>query len=235
MKNLLSETPILNFSHPALKALIERRGWHALSEKERILAVYNFVRDEIRFGYNVSDDIPASAVLADGYGQCNTKGNLFMALLRGVGAPCRFHGFTINKELQKGALTGIWYRLAPQEIVHSWVEILFEGKWRNIEGFILDKKYLTALQVRNPEVRGYFCGYGVATENFANPQVDWNGGDTYIQKEGIKQDFGIFDSPDDFYKGHQQKLNWLKRLIFRWLTRHSMNRNVRRIRRQAGQ
>lgn len=230
MKNLLSETPILNFSHPSLKALIERRGWQALSERDRILAVYNFVRDEIQFGYNVSDAIPASAVLADGYGQCNTKGNLFMALLRAVGIPCRFHGFTINKELQKGAITGIWYRLAPQEIVHSWVEILFEGKWLNIEGFILDKKYLTALQLRNPEVGGFFCGYGVATDNFANPQVDWNGGDTYIQKEGIKQDFGIFDSPDAFYKEHQQKLNWLKRLIFRWLTRHSMNRNVRRIR-----
>lgn len=230
MNQMLNETPILNFSHPSLKALIERRGWQALSEKDRILTVYNFVRDEIQFGYNVSDDIPASAVLADGYGQCNTKGNLFMALLRAVGIPCRFHGFTINKELQKGAITGIWYRLAPQEIVHSWVEILFEGKWRNIEGFILDKKYLNALQLRNPGIRGYFCGYGVATDNFANPQVDWNGGDTYIQKEGIKQDFGIFDSPDDFYKGHQQKLSWLKRLIFRWITRHSMNRNVRRIR-----
>lgn len=231
MKNLLSETLILDFSHPSLKALIERRGWQKLPEKDRILAIYNFVKDEIRFGYNVSDDIPASAVLADGYGQCNTKGNLFMALLRAVGIPCRFHGFTINKELQKGAITGIWYRLAPQEIVHSWVEILFEGKWRNIEGFILDKQYLTALQGRNPDVKGYFCGYGVATDNFANPQVDWNGGDTYIQKEGIKQDFGFFDSPDDFYKDHRQKLNWVKRLIFRWLTRHSMNRNVSRIRR----
>lgn len=228
---LISETPILDFSHPSLKALVEHRGWKALPEKGRIFAIYNFVRDEIRFGYNVSDDIPASAVLADGYGQCNTKGNLFMALLRAVGISCRFHGFTIDKALQKGAITGIWYRLAPQEIVHSWVEILYEGKWRNIEGFILDKEYLTALQVRNPEVRGYFCGYGVATDNFANPQVDWNGGDTYIQKEGIKQDFGIFDSPDEFYKGHPQKLNWLKRLIFRWLTRHSMNRNVSRIRR----
>lgn len=230
MNNLLNETPILDFNHPTITALIESRGWKVLPEKDRILAIYNFVKDEIQFGYNVSDDISASAVLADGYGQCNTKGNLFMALLRAVGIPCRFHGFTINKELQKGAITGIWYRLAPQEIIHSWVEILYDGKWRNLEGFILDKKYLTALQARNPEVRGYFCGYGVATDNFANPQVDWKGGDTYIQKEGIKQDFGVYDSPDEFYQGHQQKLNWVKRLIFRWLTRHSMNRNVRRIR-----
>lgn len=230
MQNLLRETRILDFSHPDLQSLIKKRGWREFPEKERILAIYNFVRDEIRFGYNVSDDVPASAVLADGYGQCNTKGNLFMALLRAVGIPCRYHGFTIDKELQKGAITGIWYRLAPQEIIHSWVEIFFEGKWLNIEGFILDMGYLTALQSRYKNTRGYFCGYGVATQNFANPQVQWEGGDTYIQKEGINRDFGVFDSPDEFFAGHRQSLNWLKRWIFRRITRHAMNRNVQRIR-----
>ncbi len=39
--------------------------------------------------------------MKDGYGQCNTKGTLFMALFRSVDIPCRFHGFTIDKKLQK--------------------------------------------------------------------------------------------------------------------------------------
>jgi hypothetical protein len=38
---------------------------------------------------------------------------LLMALLRAMGVPCRFHGFTINKALQRGAITGVAYRLAP--------------------------------------------------------------------------------------------------------------------------
>ena len=38
-------------------------------------------------------------VLADGYGQCNTKGTLFMALLRACNIPCRVHGFTIDKKI----------------------------------------------------------------------------------------------------------------------------------------
>lgn len=50
-------------------------------------AKYNFVRDEILFGYNADDTILASRVLAEGYGQCNTKGTLFMALLRGADIP----------------------------------------------------------------------------------------------------------------------------------------------------
>ena len=31
--------------------------------------------------------------------QCNTKGNLLMALLRGLGIQCRFQGFTIDQQL----------------------------------------------------------------------------------------------------------------------------------------
>lgn len=79
------------------------------------------MRDEIAFGYNTQDDLPASRVLADGIGQCNTKGTLLMALLRAMDVPCRFHGFTIDKALQKGAITGLAYWLAPRNIIHSWV------------------------------------------------------------------------------------------------------------------
>ena len=36
-------------------------------------------------------------------------------------------------------MTGIVYRNAPQEILHSWVEVLLDGRWYELEGFILDK------------------------------------------------------------------------------------------------
>lgn len=115
LQQLTLPTALLDFTHPAIEGLVAARGWGALSEYERIGAVYDFVRDEIAFGYNESDDLPASRVLADGIGQCNTKGTLLMALLRAVGIPCRFHGFTIDKALQKGAITGVAYLLAPRQ------------------------------------------------------------------------------------------------------------------------
>ena len=77
-------TALLDYGHPSIQSLITQRGWMHFSEDERIGAVYNFVRDGIAFGYNASDDLPASTVLADGIGQCNTKGTLLMALLRAV-------------------------------------------------------------------------------------------------------------------------------------------------------
>lgn len=105
MEQYLRETPMLNFSATNIQKLISNKEWKNADAYNRIRHIYNFVRDEIRFGYNVEDSIPASKVLDDGYGQCNTKGTLLMALLRGVSIPCRVHGFTIDKKLQKGATT----------------------------------------------------------------------------------------------------------------------------------
>ena len=129
MEQYLKETSLLNFSAENIQKLIRDRQWENIDEYNRIKKIYNFVRDEILFGYNIDDHIPASKVLSDGYGQCNTKGTLFMALLRGVHIPCRMHGFTIDKKLQKGAMTGLVYKNAPKNILTSWVEVYLDGIW----------------------------------------------------------------------------------------------------------
>lgn len=230
MTKYLQATEMLNFHHSSIQRLIEEKQWAKEDDFQKIRKIYNYVRDDIRFGYNTDDTISASEVLKDGYGQCNTKGTLFMALLRAVGIPCRIHGFTIDKRLQKGAMTGLLYKLAPQSIIHSWVEIQFQDQWYNIEGFILDIEYLNKLQDKFSDCTTSFCGYGAATDNFQNPQVDWNGNDTYIQKEGINHDFGVFNSPDEFFMQHQQQLAPLKKWFYQNIGRKLMNRNVDKIR-----
>ncbi|MDE5593402.1 MAG: transglutaminase-like domain-containing protein [Clostridiales bacterium] len=230
MQKYIEETKMLDFSHKSIQRLIISRDWLNLNEFDKIKSIYNFMRDEIKFGYNVSDKIPASKVLKDGYGQCNTKGTLFMALLRGVGIPCRVHGFTIDKELQKGAMTGIVYRNAPKNVFHSWVEVYYQDKWYNLEAFILDKDYLTKLQNKFSDCTGSFCGYGVAVTDFQNPTIEWNANDTYIQSEGINQDFGVYDSPDELLKEHGQEMSKCKELTYRLIGRRLMNRNVKKIR-----
>ena len=230
MSSLLRSTPLLDFEHPSLQAVIQRRGWAVLPEHERIGAAYHFVRDEIAFGYNTSDDLTASAVLADGYGQCNTKATLLMALLRALGIPCRLHGFTIDKGLQRGAVTGWAYLLAPRNILHSWVEVWHQARWVCLEGFILDRPYLSALQARFAKHQGPFLGFGVGTPDLAAPDVDWRGRDTYIQRDGINQDFGRFDDPDSFYAKHGANLSGVRRWVFERIVRQDMNRRVERIR-----
>ena len=216
MNKYLKETKMLDYSNPNIQQLIENRKWLELQEFDRLKSIYNFVRDEILFGYNIDDNIPASKVLKDGFGQCNTKGTLLMALLRACNIPCRVHGFTIDKKLQKGAMTGIVYKNAPQNVFHSWVEVYFEDKWYELEAFILDKKYLN--------------NYGVAVKDFKNPVIDFDRNNTYIQSEGINQDFGAYDSPDDLLKEHHQQMSPVKAFLYKNLGRHLMNRNVRKIR-----
>ena len=226
----LKETCMLDYSNPEIQELIQKMKWKELDEFERIKGIYNFVRDDILFGYNEDDAICASKVLFDGYGQCNTKGTLFMALLRACQIPCRIHGFTIDKRLQKGAMTGLVYWSAPPNIFHSWVEIYFENQWYELEGFILDRTYFKKLQNQFPNCKGAFCGYGVAVKDFRNPTIDFNRNSTYIQSEGITQDFGVYDCPDDLLKEHHQQMSRLKGFAYRYIGRHFMNRNVKRVR-----
>ncbi|SDY62169.1 transglutaminase-like domain-containing protein [Acinetobacter kyonggiensis] len=230
MERLLKETPILDYNHILIKNLIEQRKWNELGDVDKVKNIYNFVRDEIQFGYNTGDTIQASDILKDGYGQCNTKATLLMALLRAVKIPTRLHGFTIDKELQKGAIDGLWYKLSPKNILHSWVEVYVNEHWYILEGVILDRQYLQELRNINKNMTKTFCGFGVFTDNFDNPPIDWNLSDTFIQDKGINQDFGLFDSPDDFYRNHQQELSYIQSLFFKYFIRHLMNKNVNTIR-----
>jgi len=232
MEKLLEKTKLLDFNNETISHLIEEKKWKNLDEKERIKQIYEFIRDEIQFGYNANDDMPASMVLKDGYGQCNTKGILFMAILRSVKIPCRIHGFIVDKIIQKGTLTGLPYALSPKELVHSWVELYYNGKWFNLEGFILDKLYLNKVQERFSSCNTGFCGFAVATKDLKNPQIDWNENDTYIQNEGIIKDLGVFDTPDEFFSKYSQKLSPIKKFLFRNIGRYLMNKNVKKVRKQ---
>ena len=93
---MLRVTKLLDHNDPSFSRLIDYRGWRRLPPLDRVGAAYEFVRTDIRFGYNARDEIPAAQVLAEGYGQCNTKSTLLMALLRALDVPCRLHGFTIE-------------------------------------------------------------------------------------------------------------------------------------------
>ncbi len=175
MHTLLAATPLLDLHHPDVEALVTARGWRSLAPYDRIGAVYDFVRNEVAFGYNEGDELPGSRVLADD------------------------------------------------------IEVSLEGRWIELEGFILDAPYLASLQRRFPQARS-FCGYGAATPDLSAPGVEWRGQDTYIQKDGIADDFGVFDSPDAFYARHGSNLSGLKRWLYERVIRHWMNRNVCRVR-----
>ena len=230
----LQETALLNYHAENIQNLIAERGWNTRNEFDKIKEIYSFVKDEIKFGFNSCDKLSADRILKSGYGQCNTKTTLLMALLRAVGIPCRIHAFSVDKSLQRGILTGIAYRKAPAKLLHSWAEVYYDGKWYALEVVILDQKYLTELQKLYSVCTGAFCGFGVSTEQLQTPQTEWNANDTYIQHKSIEEDFGVFHSPDEMLRSHAQEVSGWKEFVYRYLIRFIMNWNVKRIRKANG-
>ncbi|MBD8046523.1 MAG: transglutaminase family protein [Clostridium argentinense] len=224
MKRYLKETKLLNYNSIEIQDLIGSRGWRSLNEKEKIKSIYNFVKDEIKFGYNKKDGMAASEVLIDGYGQCNTKSILLMALLRAVDIACRIHGFLIDKRMQKGALTGIIYMLAPKKIVHAWTEVYFNGKWLALEGVIIDMAYFNNVKNNLCEYNGGYMGYGISVKNKDKINMCWNENSTYIQSFSITDDIGIFDNPDELFRKYNNANNKFKEVIMEKLFRKTNKR-----------
>lgn len=229
-KEYLEETRLLNYNSTQIQILIAERKWLGLSEFHKIKSIYEFVQNEILFGYNSSDLLNAVEVLNDGYGQCNTKSTLLMALLRAVNIPCRLHGFDVLNDFQRGAIPKVIHFFAPKYILHTWVEVFYQGNWIALEGVITDINYLRAVQNMFISHKGTFRNYAIATENLNDTCIDWNGKDTFIQKEAIEHDYGIFSSPDIFFATHTQNMSKVKNYIYSHIGSKIMTNNVTRIR-----
>jgi transglutaminase-like putative cysteine protease len=226
MKRYLQETELLDFNHPSLEALCQARGWDQCDSGARLQKLYEFVRDEVGFGYNLREVIPASRVLEDGFGQCNTKGILLMALFRKAGYPCRFRAFGVTKQIQAGLMPPSLHRRLPNVIQHSWVEVSVDGNWINVEGYIVDSALISQVQSRFADWQGSFCGFAIAADDLHSLQNLWDGGDTYIQHKAITLEMGAYDSPDDFYAEHSSNVTGLRGLLWRWFYYRPTNRNV---------
>ena len=230
MDNYLKETRMLNYKAKSLEELVRSRNWKELDEFERIGAIYDYVRNEILFGYNRSDLLTAEEVLADGYGQCNTKATLLMALLRAVEIPCRLHGTQVSKYFQKGATSGLISVFAPKCIVHTWVEVLHKGQWIAMEGVITDETYVQGVKKRFPLHAGEFKAYAISVPDLKSLDLNWKGENLFVQNASVVKDYGVFESPDIFFSEHKQTWNRIKDFAYVHFGRKMMNRNVAGIR-----
>lgn len=232
MEKYLKDTIMLNYHAQEIVSLIDAQKWNELSDFDKIGAIYNYVQNHILLGYNKYDNLTAKQVLKDGYGQCNTKATLLMALLRAVGIFCRLHGTKVTKVFQRSLMPKIMARLAPPLIVHTWAEVLYNGEWLSLEGVITDKAYIAGLQKLYPAHKGNFFDYAVAVKDFSNLQIDWIGENTTVQQQAVVEDLGVFDSPDEFYSKYKQTYRGIKKFTYENIGRKIMTKKVAKIRKR---
>jgi len=172
----------------------------ALTVHEKLKNIFKYVRDDIKFQFPMEGDlIPASKIIENGYGQCNNKSTLFLALCKAAGIPARIHFSLISKEIQKGFFKGIPYQLIPDEISHSWVEVYVDGKWMKIDGYINDKTLHDASLKKLSELN-WEVGFSVANKTHnANPDLNFED-ENFVQMSAVTESHGVYDDPSEYYK-----------------------------------
>ncbi len=159
----------------------------SVSPEEAALKIFRFVRDEIVFG--ISDSrTRASQTLKSRAGECGTKTNLHVALLRASGIPARFHVSRCRSEALKGVIPNWLLTRMPPVVSHFWPEAYIFGRWVACEG-LFDKRLYQAL-----------LGHG-DLERQQIPTIEWDGDSNLVLlKHWIVEDLGTLASFDDVYE-----------------------------------
>ncbi|NDJ74909.1 MAG: transglutaminase family protein [Chloroflexi bacterium] len=185
--------------------------------KGKLSALFYYVRDEIAFGFpGAGDLVPASETIRLGMGQCNTKGTLLLALCKAVDIPARLHFSLIRKEIQRGLFTGLAYRLMPDQVSHSWLEVQVAGSWRRIDAYINDAPFFLA-GLTELRARGWDTGFSISCPN-GNCNIELNlEREAFVQMDAVTDDHGVWGDPADYYASdkYANRPNLAKLLAYR--------------------
>lgn len=89
----LCESDVINFSYPAIQAIISKLFNNMMTDIEKVQVAFEFVRDDIAHSWDVQSTrvtCKASDVLLNKEGICYAKSNLLAAILRAIGIPAGF-------------------------------------------------------------------------------------------------------------------------------------------------
>ena len=192
---------IFDVNAPAIRELIKEKNWDSLVDKNKIIRIFNFVKNDIVFGFSKKPLLSASQVLNEGRGYSLTKSILLKTLFDASGILCRFHAFTVKKDLYQGLLSSMNYNMLPNNLISSWVEVLYEDQWLVADGVLLDEAYFESIQSDFHEAQKEFAGFGCAIFLEGNIQTVWNGKNhTYCQRAAITRDLGLIEEFEWFFE-----------------------------------
>jgi len=130
MKEYLQPGRYIDSDHPAVGAFSGKYS-SGKTERERAVALYYAVRDEIRYNpfldFSKEETFQASGCITAGEGFCIGKAALLAACARADGIPARVGFADVKNHLTTPALRE---RMGSDLFVyHGYAELLLEGKW----------------------------------------------------------------------------------------------------------
>lgn len=220
-----------DFNHPLVMQKAKELAEKSNNKEELITNIFLYVRDAIKFGFPDNGDfVKASETIQLGFGQCNTKSTLFLALCKASKINAQIHFSLIKKEIQRGLITGVLYFLIPKNISHSWIEVEFNGNWVRIDSFINDREFYLAgkdMLVQNK----WDTGFSVScSKNASSIDLDLKN-PKFVQMDAVTEDHGIYDEPMFYYNTgkYKNRPNIFTLFIYRLFIKR-VNRKIRRMR-----
>ena len=171
------------------------------TEREKAIALHDYVCENIKFGFTkYYDEAKPDFTLNCGRGHCNPNTELMVAFFREAGLEAHQHFCTLPVGMGAGIGPSFMAYLAERympELSHSYAEVEVEGKWYNIDSYIVDppllKSALAKLSAENKSM-GYFTRKGATNE--------WDGkSDAFSQfsDELSTEDHGRVDDHKAYY------------------------------------
>jgi transglutaminase-like putative cysteine protease len=129
-QSCLAPTSMVDSDHPAIRAFAARHA-QGSTERERAVALYYAVRDQVRYDPYRIDLTPhgmrASTVLAQGFGWCVNKAALLAAACRAAGIPARMGFADVRNHLSTQRMRET---MATDVFTwHGYADLWLEGRW----------------------------------------------------------------------------------------------------------
>jgi hypothetical protein len=181
MQDYLAATETCDCDNPWLREKAEEIIDGASTPEEEALKTFYYVRDNIRFSLAYSRS-KASQTLKRGYGDCGSKTNAQVALLRAVGIPTRIRWVQARSKVVHRLIADFVYKNLPPVVSHFWCECYLEGRWVSCE-LLLDKPLYDGMLME-----------GLITKEQV-PTIDWDGKtDLVLLRPWITEDRGHLPS-----------------------------------------
>jgi hypothetical protein len=230
---MTSSTRLSDFDHPTIVNLATRLTYGKAAPLEKLERIFNYVRDEIKFGFPPTwDEVKASETVYYGLGYCNTKATLFVALCTAAGIPARQHFGLIDIQIMHGIMPSIVFPFMPKLGGHSWTEVQLDGEWKPVDSYINDK-LLYERAIKRLKQSGHSYGYSVSYMD-GKSSCEFNFGEKgFVHMGAVREDHGFWDDAADYFVSEQYvRLSSMQKMAMPMVIMMS-NRNITRIRQSA--
>lgn len=196
MKEYLEPTEFCDCNNQEIITMAKELTKNDKTPKEMALSIFHFVRDQITFMMCENDK--ASETLKKRFGDCGTKTNLQVALLRAVNIPANYHIASLRNECLKGIVSETLYKLAPSVISdHPWCECYLAEKWVSCDT-LFDKALIEGIYKKSIHTKEEI------------PTIDWDGeNDLNTMTTWMIEDKGTIPSIDDLFIEAQKEIEAL--------------------------